>query len=223
VARPRSAAVSTRDGEIWSRWNAGERSLTVLAKDYGVTPQRIGQVIAAKDREVYAAWRTGKYTLADLADTYELTAEDVTRIVTARHPEQQDEATGRAVLRSRIELLTIAIQDVIENPGYKLAPNGRLAEDESGNPLVDVTTRVEAIKVQLNALKNLAVLNGDEKPARTHVSHEIADQERAASIAAITARIEADRRELEEARRATGGRPVVPGEVIREIEPTADR
>jgi Mor family transcriptional regulator len=217
VARPKSAAVATRDGEIWSRWNNGERSLTALAKDYGVTAQRIGQVIAAKDREVYTAWRTGKYTLADLADTYELTAEDVTRIVTARHPEQQDEATGRAVLRSRLELLSIAVQEVIEHPGFKLAPNGRLAEDDEGNPLVDITTRVEAIKVQVNLLKNLGVLNGDEKPARTHISHDIADRQREESIAAIAAKIEADRRELDEARRASAGRTVLPGEVVREL------
>lgn len=217
MGRPRSATVATRDTEIYGRWNAGERSLAALAKDYEITPQRVGQVIAAKDGQVYAAWRTGKHTLADLAEIYGLTPGDVTRIVTARHPDQEDEKTGRAVLRSRIELLTIAIQEVIENPGYKLAPNGRLAEDEDGNPLVDVTTRVEAIKVQLNAFKNLAVLNGDEKPQRTQVTHEVALQQANASIAAISARIEADRRELEEARRAAARVPVVPGEVVREL------
>ena len=215
VPRPRSATVASRDAEIYGRWNAGERHLATLAKDYEISPQRVGQVIAAKDREVYAAWRTGKYTLADLAELYDLSQEDITRILVARHPEQEDEKTGRAVMRSRLELMTVAVQEVIENPGYKLAPNGRLAEDEDGNPLVDVTARIEALKLQLNVYKNLAVLNGDEKPQRSHVTHDIAKQEADAHLAAIRAKIEADNREMERLRRAA----VVPGEVVRELPP----
>jgi hypothetical protein len=114
-------------------------------------------------------------------------------------------------MRSRLELLTIAVQEVIENPGFKLAPNGRLAEDEAGNPLVDVTTRIEALKVQLNVYKNLAVLNGDEKPQRSHVTHDIAQQQADAHLAAIRAKIEADNREMEALRRAA----VIPGQVER--------
>jgi Mor family transcriptional regulator len=215
VARPKSPAVTTRDAEIWARWTGGERRLATLAKDYDITPQRIGQVIHAKEREVYAAWRTGRHTLADLAEIYDLTSEDVTRIITERHPEQKDEETGRAVLRSRLELLSIAVQEVIERPGWKLAPNGRLAEDDEGNPLVDITTRVEAIKVQVNLLKNLGVLNGDEKPTRSLVTHDIAEQQKNAAMAEITARREAELREMDALRRAA----VIPGEVVREIEP----
>lgn len=215
MARPKSTAVATRDGEIWARWNSGERDLTALAKDYGITPQRVGQVIAAKDGQVYTAWRSGRHTLADIADIYELTAEDVTRIVTVRHPAQKDEETGRAVLRSRIELLTLAIQEVIENPGYKLAPNGRLAEDEDGNPIPDTMVRIEAIKVQLNAFKNLAVLNGDEKPHRSTVTVDLAEQQKNSALAAIAARREAELRELAELRRQASA---IPGQVVREIE-----
>jgi Mor family transcriptional regulator len=218
VGRPRSATIATRDGELYARWNAGERSLAALGKDYGITPQRVGQVIAAKDREVYAAWRTGKYTLADLAESYELSAEDVTRIITVRHPEQEDERTGRAVLRSRIELLTIAIQEVIENPGYKLTPQGHLAEDEYGNPLIDVTTRVEAIKVQLSAYKNLAVLNGDEKPQRSVVTVDVARQQADDALAAIAAKRAAELQEMEALRRQAAA---IPGQVVRELPPGA--
>jgi Mor family transcriptional regulator len=223
VPRPKSPAIASRDGELYARWNAGERNLAALAKDYGITPQRVGQVIAGKDSQIYAAWRTGKYTLADLAEVYELTSEDVTRIVTVRHPEQEDEKTGRAVLRSRIELLTIAIQEVIENPGWKITATGHLAEDPDGNPLVDTAAKIEAIKVQLNAYKNLAVLNGDEKPQRTNVTHEMAEQQKNTFIAAVAARREAElrereaeRRELEALRRRAA---VIPGEVMAELPP----
>ena len=153
VARPKDPAIATRDGEIYARWNAGERHLATLAKDYGITAQRVGQVIAAKDGEVYAAWRTGKYTLADLAEAYGLTSEDVTRIVVDRHPEQEDEKTGRAVMRCRLELMTMALQEVIENPGWKITAVGHVAEDPDGNPLVDVSAKIEALKVQLERLQ----------------------------------------------------------------------
>lgn len=206
--------MATRDEEIWARWNNGERSLTALAKPYKLSPQRVGQIIAAKDAQVYAAWRTGKYTLADLAEAYGLTLEDVSRILVARHPEQEDEKTGRAVMRSRLELLTIAVQEIVESPGWKLAPNGRLAEDQDGNPLVDVTARIEALKLQLNVYKNLAVLNGDEKPQRSVVRHDVAQQEADAHLAAIRAKIEADNREMEALRRRAA---VVPGEVLQEL------
>ena len=205
VARPRNPAITTRDGELYARWNAGERHLATLAKDYGITAQRVGQVIAAKDGQVYTAWRTGKYTLADLAGLYDLTPEDVTRILVARHPEQEDEKTGRAIMRSRLELLTIAVQEVIENPGFKITAVGRV-----------LGAKIEALKVQLNVYKNLAVLNGDEKPQRSVVRHDIAQQEADAHLAAIRAKIEADNRELEALRRRVS---VVPGEVLAELPP----
>ena len=213
MGRPRNPAVITRDQEIWARWNNGERHLATLAKDYKISPQRVGQVIAAKDGEVYGAWRTGKYTLADLAQIYDLAPEDVTRIVIERHPEQEDEKAGRAVMRSRLELLTVAIQEVIENPGYKITATGRVAEDPDGNPLVDVSAKIEAIKVQLNAFKNLAVLNGDERPQRTHVTHEAAQQQADTWLADVRAKREAELREMELLRKA------VPGQVIRELPP----
>ena len=216
MGRPRSAAVATRDGEIYSRWNAGERSLTALAKDYGITPQRVGQVVAAKDREVYATWRTGRHTLADLADLFDLTPEDVTRIITERHPAPKDEETGRAVMRSRVEVLSIAIQEVIENPGWKVTAVGRVAEDPDGNPLADVSAKIEAMKLQAVVYKQLAVLNGDEKPQRTNVTHEIAEQQKNTALALIAARIAERDRELEALRRRVS---VVPGEVLAELPP----
>ena len=217
MARPKDPTKIPRDAEIWARWNSGERSLAVLAKDYGITAQRVGQVIAAKDGQVYAAWRTGKYTLADLAGAYGLTSEDVTRIVVERHPEQEDEKTGRAVMRSRLELLSLAVQEVIENPGWTITAVGHVAEDPGGNPLVDVSAKIEALKVQLNVFKNLAVLNGDEKPQRAHYTHEVAQQQADTWLADMRVKREAELRELEALRRQAGH--VIPGSVLAELPP----
>jgi Mor family transcriptional regulator len=220
VARPRSPAVTTRDAEIYARWNNGERHLATLAKDYGITPQRVGQVIAAKDAQVYAAWRTGKHTLGDLAEIYDLSAEDVTRIITARHPEPKDEENGRAVLRSRIELLMIAIQEVIENPGWKLAPNGRLAEDEDGKPLVDIGARIEAMKLQLSAYERASRLEGSDKQQARLMNRPDAEAAMWAALASAKAQkdiSDAERRELEDLRRKFGS--VTRGEVMAELPP----
>ena len=216
MARPRTPATIARDDEIFAKWNTRQHTLAVIGKMYGITAQRVGQVVAAKEGEIYGRWKSGRYTLADLAEQYGLTPDDISQILAAKHPEQEDEKVGRAVMRSRLELLTIAIQEVIENPGWKMAPNGRLACDEDGNPLPDISAKIEAIKVQLNAYKNLEVLNGDARPQRSHVTHELAQKEASEALAAVAAKVEADRREIETLRRNAG---VVPGEVLKELPP----
>jgi hypothetical protein len=206
--------VASRDAEIWAKWNTGGTTLADLGKAYDITPQRVGQVIAAKEGQIYGAWKTGRHTLADLAEQYGLTHDDISRILAARHPEQEDEKTSRAVMRSRLELLTLAVQDIIEHPGWKMAPNGRLAEDADGNPLPDTSAKIEAIKVQLLAFKNLEVLNGDAKPQRTHVTHELAQQQADTWLADMRAQREAELREMDALRRQAAA---IPGEVVREL------
>ena len=216
MARPRSQATIVRDDEIFAKWNTGAHTLTVIGKMYGITPQRAGQVIAAKETEIYGHWKTGRFTLADIAEQYGLTHDDISKILAARHPEQEDEKTGRAVMRSRLELLTIAIQEVIENPGFKLTPNGHVACDGDGNPLMDTSAKIEALKVQLAAYKNLEVLNGDARPQRSHVTHETAQLKADEFMAGVRAKIEADRREMERLRRQA---QAIPGEIMRELPP----
>lgn len=221
MGRPRSPAVAVRDEEIYARWTSREyATFGDLAKVYGLTSQRIGQIVAAKEREIYTLWRTGKYTLADLAERYELTPEDISGIVAKKHPEQQDEGAGRAVLRSRIELLMVANQEVIENPGYKLAPNGRLAEDEDGNPLIDIGARIEAMKLQLAIYERAAKLEGADKQQLRKMDTPTANEAMWAALASVKAQkdiSDAERRELEELRQRVGN--VLPGEVVRELPP----
>jgi Mor family transcriptional regulator len=218
VARPRDPAVASRDAEIWAKWNTGGTTLADLGKAYDITPQRVGQVIAAKEGQIYGAWKTGRHTLADLAEQYGLTHDDISRILAARHPEQEDEKTSRAVMRSRIELLALAMQEVIENPGYKMSAAGRLVEDVDGNPLPDISAKIEAIKVQKDIYKNLEVLNGDAKPQRTHVTHELAQQQADTWLADVRVKREAEVREMEALRRkAEIPGNVTPGEVVREL------
>ena len=212
MGRPRNPAAAARDEEIYARWTSRQYpTFGELAKVYGLTSQRIGQIVSGKEREIYQLWRTGRYTLADLAERYDLGPEDISGIVAAKHPEQQDEGVGRAVLRSRLELLMVGIQEVIENPGWKLAPNGRLAEDEDGNPLVDVGTKIEAMKLQLSAYERAARLEGSDKQQQKQWDRPTAE-------AAMWEAIHAERRRLEDLAKAAAA-PVVAGEVVRELPP----
>lgn len=216
MGRPKNPALVSRDAEIYARSKTGQYDLAVLAKDYGITAQRVGQVIAAKDAQVYKAWKTGKFTLADLGDEYDLTPEQVAEIVTARHPAPVSEEAARSLLRARLERFMVAVEQIVENPGWKLAPNGRLACDDAGNPLLDVGAKIEAMKLQLAGMERAARLEGGDKPQKTHVSHELADRERSEAWAAIVAKREEELREMEELRRGNR-QPVVPGQVVREL------
>ena len=167
-----------------------------------------------RDDEIYARWKTGRYTLADLGEMYGRSPQRIGQILATRHPEHEDE-TSRSLHRGRLEVLITEIQQVIEEPGYKMAPNGRMAEDDEGNPLVDISARTEAFKVLLVALDSARKLDGLDKPIRKifTVAHSAAE-------AQMLAAIEARRREmLELAEKARHAPAAVPGEVIRELPP----
>jgi hypothetical protein len=226
VARPKSPANIARDDEIYARSKNGQYDLAVLARDYGITPQRVGQVIAAKDAQVYAKWRTGRYTLADVAEEYDLSMEQVGEILTKRHPAFADEEMGRSVLRSRIELLMVAIQQVIENPGWKMSPNGGPAYGPDGEPAVDTNAKIEAMRLQLAAYERAAKLDGGDRPSKRQVTWEMGEAARAAAEDLEQRRAARDREIAEDQKRKRelevlarqAGQPVVQGEVVREIE-----
>ena len=181
MAGRRSGEVALRNDQIYAEWTR-RPNLPEIAKKYGISPQRVGQIIA-------------QY-----------------------HPDLETEHE-RALLRGSLWNLSHQIQEVIDNPGVKLGPNGRPAEDFDGEPLTDLTTKVEAAKVQGGIYKQIAQLVGAEKVVPKQVQHsfDLAMQQKNDAIAAEEARIEARRREMEElAKRAT-----IAGEVVREIEPPA--
>ena len=175
-----------------------------------------------RDDEIYARWKTGRYTLADLGEMYGRSPQRIGQILATRHPEHEDE-TSRSLHRGRLEVLITEIQQVIEEPGYKMAPNGRMAEDDEGNPLVDISARTEAFKVLLVALDSARKLDGLDKPVKRSLTIEVPEAQRQAdaAIAAARAKMEisgAERKELEAYRQRFGG--VIPGEVIaRELPP----
>ncbi len=164
---------------------------------------------------MYAEWRGGK-SLTWLAQKYERTPQQIGRIVAAFHPDLEDD-DDRALHRGRLETLYEEVQAVVDAPGVKLAPNGRPAEDADGEPLEDVGAKIEALKLKLMVLESTRKLDARDKPQKSHVTHEMAQQQASTYLAEVRAKIEADNREMQALRQGA----VVPGEVIREIGPPA--
>lgn len=156
--------------------------------------------IKARNEEIYARFMQGE-TVADLAVRYDRKPVVIGRIIKKQIPEQADD-TNRALMRGRLEWLLSEMRDVINNPGVKLGPNGRPAEDFDGEPMADLTTKIEASKVFLAVLDRAAKNEGSDKQQerKIQVEHSIAHQQMLEDI--------------EQRRRALGGgRGVIQGQI----------
>jgi len=178
VAGRRSGETQLRNDQIFAEWSQ-KPDLPAIAAKYGLSPQRVGQIIAQYN--------------PDLETEHE-----------------------RALLKGGLWNLIHQIQDVIDQPGYKLAPNGRYATDDEGFAVPDTTAKIEAMKVKGGVYKQIAQLVGAEKvvPKQLSVEFTVAEQQKNAAIAA-------ERAKLEALARQAGVKPpgVVPGEVLPAIEP----
>jgi cytochrome c553 len=106
------------------------------------------------------------------------------------------------------------VKDLYDAPGFKMSPTGRPAEDPNGDPAEDTNVKLQAAELELKVLESLRKLDARDRPQRTHVTVDVARQQADAALAAVAAKIDADRREMERLRRAA----VIPGEVVRELE-----
>ena len=172
--------------------------------------------IQKRNDEIYALWLRGA-TLTALGEEYGISRQVVARLVAERHPEE-DEDLERATYRGYLWRLFDEVKDLYDSPGFKMSPTGRPAEDPNGDPAEDTGVKLQAAELELKVLESLRKLDARDRPQRTHVTVDVARQQADAALAAITAKINADRREMEALRRQAA---VVPGEVVRELPPGA--
>jgi hypothetical protein len=165
--------------------------------------------IAIRNEQIYALWKGGK-SLSWLAEKFDRTPQQMGKVIAAFHPDIEDD-DDRALHRGRLETLYEEVQEVVNSPGFKMAPNGRLAEGPDEEPLEDTGAKIEALKVKLQVLESMRKLDARDKPQarQLQVTHEIASSQAIADIARKRAEMEAL------ARRA--GQQAIPGEVIREL------
>ena len=169
--------------------------------------------LAVRNDQIYAEWRGG-HSLAQLAEKYSRTPQQIGRIVAAFHPDLEED-DDRALHRGRLETLYEEVQAVVNAPGWKVTAVGRVAEDPEGNPLEDIGSKIEALKLKLMVLESTRKLDARDKPQRSHITHDIAQQQADTWLADMRAKREAELRELEAYRR----QGVIPGQVVRELPP----
>ena len=172
--------------------------------------------LAVRNDQIYAEWRGGR-SLAQLAEKYSRTPQQIGRIVAAFHPDLEED-DDRALHRGRLETLYEEVQAVVNAPGWKVTAVGRVAEDPEGNPLEDIGSKIEALKLKLMVLESTRKLDARDKPQRSHITHDIAQQQADTWLADMRAKRETELRELEALRRQAG---VIPGQVVRELPPGA--
>ena len=170
--------------------------------------------VAVRNDQIYAMFKRGA-SLADLAAEFKITPPRVGQVVAAFHPEGQED-DDRALFRGCLWRLYDEVEGMIAEPGYKLSPQGGPARGPDGEPALDMNTRIQAGELQLKVITELRKLDSRDRPQKSHVTHELAQQQASEALAAVAAQRDAERREMEALRRNAG---VVPGEVIRELPP----
>jgi hypothetical protein len=170
--------------------------------------------IAVRNEEIYALWRRGD-SLASLAEQFKISPQRVGQVVSAYHPEG-DEDDDRSLYRGHLWRLFDEVKELYRAPGWKLSPSGGPAKGPDGEPSVDTNVQLQAGELQLKILESLRKLDARDRPQKSHVTHELAQQQASEALAAIRAKVEADNREMEALRRQAA---VVPGEIVRELPP----
>ena len=177
-------------------------------------------VVAKRNDMIYAKWRRGT-SITALAAEHGIARQVAGRIIASYHPELEED-TDRALYRGELWRLYDEIGDVFAAPGWKMAPNGRVAEGPDGEPAIDVNAKIQAGDLRLKVLTELRRLDGRDKQQQKQWNKPDAEESMWAFLAAEKAKIEAgrmdaaERRELEDLRRRAAA---IPGEVVRELPP----
>lgn len=142
-----------------------------------------GDRLEGRNGQIWADYCAG-YTQEHLAERYGLSQAQVSRIladVKASIPATDlDEARQRTVgaleelQRSAVELARMPLA-----PAYS---NGRMMVDEDGKPILDVSGRLQSIRVATGVIERTAKLLGMDAPAK--VEHGMTDQAKTAAAQA---------------------------------------
>ncbi len=178
-------------------------------------PRTPSQAIAVRNDRIYSLWRDGA-SLVAIAKEVGVTPQRCGQVVASFHPESDDEDGDRSLFRGYLWRLFDEVKVLYAAPGYKMSPNGGTAKGPDGEPAEDTNVKLQAAELELKILESLRKLDARDRPQRSHVTHELAQQQATEALAAVAAQRDAERREMEALRRNAG---IVPGEILRpEIE-----
>ena len=152
-------------------------------------------------------------SLADLAEEFKITPQRVGQVVAAFHPEG-DEDDDRALFRGCLWRLYDEVEGILQDPGYKMSPNGGPARGPDGEPALDTNTKIQAGDLQLKVITELRKLDARDRPVVRKFKLEMTEAERQKNEA-----VQVRRREMLEIAARAGQPAVVSGEIVRpEIE-----
>jgi DNA-binding CsgD family transcriptional regulator len=124
-------------------------------------------------------------------------------------------AQGGKELADRIlndlEAIYVGLWEVVENPGHKVSPAGRLVEDFDGNPVVNLDLRADAYDKLRKVLADMRALLGTDAPRRSVQARVEVDLD--AQLAANEELIQAQLLKLQE-ENASLRRQLEPGDVV---------
>jgi hypothetical protein len=180
--------------------------------------------LAERNRRICLMRRNG-FTFSEIADMEGISRARVSQIIAAAVPELPEDET-RAEIASLLEFAERKAIELINNPGYVTGPNGKVATDQDGEPVVNNSLVDNVLKTLVLVADRKARLYGADRPVKRTLTIEAAQQQAGEAMAAVTAKREAERleqeaqkRELEAYRQKFG--QVIPGQVVAELEPGA--
>jgi hypothetical protein len=170
-------------------------------------------------------YRRNGFTLSEIATMEHISRPRVSQIIAAAHAELPEDET-RAEIASLLEFAERKTVELINDPGYVMGPNGRVATDEDGEPVPNKPLVNESLRTLVLVAEKRARLFGADKQVLKKMDTPTAQEAMWAAIAAERQRKmeadrlgEAERRELEAYRRKFG--QVISGEVLAELPPGA--
>lgn len=178
--------------------------------------------LSERNRRICLLRRNG-YTFSEIAQMEQISRPRVAQIV-AEHNAELDEDAGRAEIGSILEFAERKAVELINDPGWMMAPNGKPATDLDGEPIPNKGIVVEGLKTLVLITDKKSRLYGWDKQLQRKQAEDAAMAAARASIEALAEAkavrdreiAERHRLELEAARRS-----VVPGEVVARELPAA--
>ena len=173
---------------------------------------------AERNRRICLLRRNG-FTFSEIADMEGLSRVRVSQIVAEVNSELPEDET-RAEIASLLEYVERKAVELINEPGYVCGPTGRVVEGPDGEPLLNKSIVVDALKTVILVAEKRSRLYGADKQVQKQMDRPTAEQAMWAALAVERQKMElsgADRKELEAYRRQSGH--VISGEVLAELPP----
>ena len=186
------------------------------------------QSLQERNRRICTYRRNG-FTYSEIAELEGVSRARVAQIVAGTTPELPED-DSRAEIASLLEYAERKCVELINEPGYVCGPTGRVVEGPDGEPLLNKSIVVDALKTVILVAEKRSRLYGADKQVVKQMDRPTAEQAMWAALAVERQKMEgrrlaaaereefdAMRRELEVLRRQSGH--VIPGEVLRELPP----